>query len=304
MNPKIKFVIHTLGDRNKWVEQNKNTLSNLKVWNSIDGNKYQNTLENFLRIDVPYQTLNPSDKYFGALAIWITKFDIFNYQVENEIEYLCVMEDDVVVNDEFEDFLYDKIEMFGDVDYPSLLRLGQFAEGYFSDLRGSKHIINILRQDGVVNNIDLQLRNYLRGREIRLEDTPWELKDPPFSRTSRSYNTELTKNQERELQLLHRKKIVEVGKSNQDTKIIKLDERISFIGNTPIPRPISSQQYHFGESIRNSLNDLVKVSKNYKFKVHIRDDELIVRRIDKKEGWDFDMYLRVLNKPLHGDYEG
>ena len=59
-----------------------------------------------------------------------------------------------------------------------------------------------------------------------------------------------------------------------------------------------------GESIRNSLNDLVKVSKNYKFKVHIRDDELIVRRIDKKEGWDFDMYLRVLNKPLHGDYEG
>ena len=131
-----------------------------------------------------------------------------------------------------------------------------------------------------------------------------ELKDPPFSRTSRSYNTELTKNQERELQLLHRKKIVEVGKSNQDTKIIKLDERISFIGNTPIPRPISSQQYHFGESIRNSLNDLVKVSKNYKFKVHIRDDELIVRRIDKKEGWDFDMYLRVLNKPLHGDYEG
>ena len=304
MNPKIKFVIHTLGNRNKWVEQNKNTLSNLKVWNSIDGNKYQNTLENFLRIDVPYQTLNPSDKYFGALAIWITKFDIFNYQVENEIEYLCVMEDDVVVNDEFEDFLYDKIEMFGDVDYPSLLRLGQFAEGYFSDLRGSKHIINILRQDGVVNNIDLQLRNYLRGREIRLEDTPWELKDPPFSRTSRSYNTELTKNQERELQLLHRKKIVEVGKSNQDTKIIKLDERISFIGNTPIPRPISSQQYHFGESIRNSLNDLVKVSKNYKFKVHIRDDELIVRRIDKKEGWDFDMYLRVLNKPLHGDYEG
>ena len=214
------------------------------------------------------------------------------------------MEDDVVVNDEFEDFLYDKIEMFGDVDYPSLLRLGQFAEGYFSDLRGSKHIINILRQDGVVNNIDLQLRNYLRGREIRLEDTPWELKDPPFSRTSRSYNTELTKNQERELQLLHRKKIVGVGKSNQDTKIIKLDERISFIGNTPIPRPISSQQYHFGESIRNSLNDLVKVSKNYKFKVHIRDDELIVRRIDKKEGWDFDMYLRVLNKPLHGDYEG
>ena len=304
MNPKIKFVIHTLGNRNKWIEQNKNTLSNLKVWNSIDGNKYQNTLENFLRIDVPYQTLNPSDKYFGALAIWITKFDIFNYQVENEIEYLCVMEDDVVVNDEFEDFLYDKIEMFGDVDYPSLLRLGQFAEGYFSDLRGSKHIINILRQDGVVNNIDLQLRNYLRGREIRLEETPWELKDPPFSRTSRSYNTELTKNQERELQLLHRKKIVEVGKSNQDTKIIKLDERISFIGNTPIPRPISSQQYHFGESIRNSLNDLVKVSKNYKFKVHIRDDELIVRRIDKKEGWDFDMYLRVLNKPIHGDYEG
>ena len=304
MNPKIKFVIHTLGNRNKWVEQNKNTLSNLKVWNSIDGNKYQNTLENFLRIDVPYQTLNPSDKYFGALAIWITKFDIFNYQVENEIEYLCVMEDDVVVNDEFEDFLYDKIEMFGDVDYPSLLRLGQFAEGYFSDLRGSKHIINILRQDGVVNNIDLQLRNYLRGREIRLEETPWELKDPPFSRTSRSYNTELTKNQERELQLLHRKKIVKVGKSNQDTKIIKLDERISFIGNTPIPRPISSQQYHFGESIRNSLNDLVKVSKNYKFKVHIRDDELIVRRIDKKEGWDLDMYLRILDKPLHEDYEG
>ena len=47
------------------------------------------------------------------------------------------MEDDVVVNDEFEDFLYDKIEMFGDVDYPSLLRLN--PEGYFSDLRGSKH---------------------------------------------------------------------------------------------------------------------------------------------------------------------
>ena len=51
------------------------------------------------------------------------------------------MEDDVVVNDEFEDFLYDKIEMFGDVDYPSLLRLGQIAEGYFSDLRGRNTLL-------------------------------------------------------------------------------------------------------------------------------------------------------------------
>ena len=304
MKPKIVFIIHTLGNRNKWVEQNKNTLSNLKVWNSVDGNKYQNTLENFIRIDVPYQTLLPYGKYFGALAIWITKFDIFNYQVENEIEYLCVMEDDVVVNEEFEDFLYDKMEMFGEVNYPLLLRLGQFGEGYFSDLRVAKHIVNILRQDGVVDNIDLQLRHYLRTREIRLNETPWELKDPPFGRQSRSYNTEFTKNQERELQLLHRKKVVKVGKSKQDTKIFKLDERISFIGNTPILKPISSQQYHFGESIRNSLNDLVKASKNYKFKVHIQNDELIVERIDKKEGWDFDMYLRILDKPLHGDYEG
>tara|TARA_Y100000992_G_scaffold271922_1_gene213147 strand:+ start:1117 stop:2037 length:921 start_codon:yes stop_codon:yes gene_type:complete len=306
MSRKIKFVTQTLGDenRNRWVQKNKKTLSNLTIWKAIDGNDYEETLKNFIRIDVPYQTLLPYGKYFGAFANWITKFDIFTYQIENEIEYLCLLEDDVLVNDEFEDFLYDKIKMFGKVDYPSLLRLGKFGEGYFLDLRVARHIINILRQDGVVNNIDLQLRHYSRAREIRLDETPWELKDPPYSKESNCHNFELSKNQERELQLLHRKKIVKVGKSNQDTKIIKLDERISFIGNTPIPRPISSQQYHFGESIKNSLNDLVKVSNNYKFKVHIRDDELIVRRIDKKEGWDFDMYLRVLNKPLHGDYEG
>ena len=303
MNPKIKFVTQSLGDksRNRWVQQNKKTLSNLKVWKAVDGSDYEETIKNFLRIDVPYQTLSPSGKYFGQFANWISKFDIFNYQVENEIEYLCSLEDDVVVNDEFEDFLYDKIEMFGKVDYPSLLRLGEFGEGYLSDLRSSKHIINILRQDGVVNNIDLQLRDYLRAREIRIYETPWELKFPPSGGTSMCHNFKLTKNQERELQLLHRKKVVEVGKSKQDTKIIKLDKRISFIGNVPIPKQISSQRYHFGESIRNSLNNLV--SKNYKFDVNIQDDELIVRRIDKKEGWDFDMYLRVLNKPLHRDYE-
>ena len=306
MSRKIKFVTQTLGDenRNRWIQQNSNTLSNLKVWKAIDGNDYEETLKNFLRIDVPYQTLLPYGKYFGAFANWITKFDIFTYQIENQIEYLCLLEDDVLVNDEFEDFLYDKIEMFGEVNYPSLLRLGKFGEGYFSDLRVAKHIVNILRQDGVVDNIDLQLRHYLRIREIRLNGTPWELKDPPNSKESNCRNFELSKNQERELQLLHRKKVVKVGKSKKDTKIIKLDRRIPFIGNTPILKQLSSQRYHFGESIRTSLTDLVKVSKNYKFKVHIRDDELIVRRIDKKEGWDLDMYLRILDKPLHGEHEG
>tara|TARA_B100002019_G_scaffold258149_1_gene242666 strand:- start:1498 stop:2418 length:921 start_codon:yes stop_codon:yes gene_type:complete len=306
MSRKIKFVTQTLGDenRNRWIQQNSNTLSNLKVWKAIDGNDYEETLKNFLRIDVPYQTLLPYGKYFGAFANWITKFDIFTYQIENQIEYLCLLEDDVLVNDEFEDFLYDKIEMFGEVNYPSLLRLGKFGEGYFSDLRVAKHIVNILRQDGVVDNIDLQLRHYLRIREIRLNGTPWELKDPPNSKESNCHNFELSKNQERELQLLHRKKVVKVGKSKKDTKIIKLDRRIPFIGNTPILKQLSSQRYHFGESIRTSLTDLVKVSKNYKFKVHIRDDELIVRRIDKKEGWDLDMYLRILDKPLHGEHEG
>ena len=306
MSRKIKFVTQTIGDenRNRWIQQNSNTLSNLKVWKAIDGNDYEETLKNFLRIDVPYQTLLPYGKYFGAFANWITKFDIFTYQIENQIEYLCLLEDDVLVNDEFEDFLYDKIEMFGEVNYPSLLRLGKFGEGYFSDLRVAKHIVNILRQDGVVDNIDLQLRHYLRIREIRLNGTPWELKDPPNSKESNCHNFELSKNQERELQLLHRKKVVKVGKSKKDTKIIKLDRRIPFIGNTPILKQLSSQRYHFGESIRTSLTDLVKVSKNYKFKVHIRDDELIVRRIDKKEGWDLDMYLRILDKPLHGEHEG
>ena len=98
MNPKIKFVIHTLGNRNKWVEQNKNTLSNLKVCYSIYGNKYQNTLENFFRIDVPYQTLNPSDKYFGAFHLdYNSIFSIIKLRMKLNI---YVMEDDVVVNDE------------------------------------------------------------------------------------------------------------------------------------------------------------------------------------------------------------
>ena len=55
-----------------------------------------------------------------------------------------------------------------------MLRLDIRGEGYVTSLNGAKEIIQNIYSKGIIDNIDNQLRNYC-GKEIKLDNTPWEL---------------------------------------------------------------------------------------------------------------------------------
>lgn len=171
---KCKYYICSLlkPERENIINKNINKFNFIKVIKSINGYDKKTTINEFHKMNMVYksQTINT----FGMLANAITKLKLIKYQINNNIPYICVLEDDLELCDNFIIFIENKLKLLDDNIY-NMLRLDNWGEGYIFSLNGSKNIYNLFRSRGIIANIDDQLREY-SGNELRIYDTPWILK--------------------------------------------------------------------------------------------------------------------------------
>jgi len=156
------------------ISKNKQIVD-MHIFPAINGYNRTETIETFLMADIPYHKLHYET--WGTLANFVAKFQMLQYQVEHEIEYLCFIEDDISLFPEFPSFIeYVTEKLFDESkeDPVNMIRLARWGEGYVTNLPGAKRIIEHMRQTGVVRNVDNQLRIY-SGRESCVDGTPFEL---------------------------------------------------------------------------------------------------------------------------------
>ena len=114
-----------------------------------------------------------NDQNWGTLACWLTKYKALMWQIENNIPYLCFIEDDLLISNTFTDFCHSQLTYLNDFTFA---RLGKWGEGYITSLAAAKNIVNELFTTGIKYPIDIQLRLMKSCKEIILADTtPWKL---------------------------------------------------------------------------------------------------------------------------------
>ena len=179
------FILSLLtSERFKYVKYNLNNFPILQVVKSVNGySKLEviNTLIalklNFIRFDISFHnSKNPTNfNTYGSLANFLTKYKMLLFQVFNKIPYICFIEDDLILHNEFNKFINNCKDHFIKDPNLNMIRLDKWGEGYITSLDGAKRIIEIIKKTGIITQIDNQLRMHC-GKELRIYNTPWQLK--------------------------------------------------------------------------------------------------------------------------------
>lgn len=176
---KIHYFVQSLKtpERLKIFEKNKKIIPDLKIFDSINGYDRKQTDRQlkksklkFISLDIMRVNKIKCISY-GSLANFLTKVKALRYQIENNINYMCLIEDDLILNKKFPKFIKDNLHL---LKKHNMLRLDRWGEGYVFSLKNAKKVLKHIKNTGIVRNIDNQLK-YCCGGDIRLFHTPWKL---------------------------------------------------------------------------------------------------------------------------------
>tara|TARA_B110000305_G_C19453607_1_gene649482 strand:+ start:1327 stop:1953 length:627 start_codon:yes stop_codon:yes gene_type:complete len=161
-------------ERSSFVRDNLIKFPSLKVFPSVDGSNESEVLSEFSNLNLGFTSLFIGPKHnhntYGALACWITKIKFLKFQISQELECCIFLEDDVDLKINFFEELYARLSGRLDLlnEKVNIIRLSEWGEGYITSLDSAKRIINLVETDGVINNIDNQLRQNC-GQELYIK---------------------------------------------------------------------------------------------------------------------------------------
>ena len=167
----ITYFIQTLQtpERTHLVNQNLKTFPDFKIFKSINGYDVNETKNELLKSNLTFKKLDFFT--YGTLANFLSKVNAFKYQVDNNIQYMCLLEDDLILHDNFKNFVENLLlENY----HCNIFRLCNWGECYITSLDGAKNILTHIYNDGIIKNIDNQLRENC-GNEIYIPNAPFDL---------------------------------------------------------------------------------------------------------------------------------
>lgn len=174
MKNKVDFYILSLlrPDRKSIVEKNIQKFPIIKIFESVNGYDTDLTIDSLKKTGLKYNSLFFTT--YGTLANFITKYNVLKHQIQNNIKLMCFIEDDLELHDSFVEYIENKSLLFEKYDDLNMIRLDKWGEGYITSLNGAVRIVNSIKNQGICDNVDNQLR-LMCGKEIGVEDTPWKL---------------------------------------------------------------------------------------------------------------------------------
>ena len=159
-------------DRKQLVESNVKKFPEIKIFKSINGYDTKETLEALEVSGLKYHYLGfPT---YGTLANFLTKYNVLKYQIANKIDFMCFIEDDLELHDNFMVFIRNSLHLLKDDLELNMLRLDTWGEGYVTSLAGAERTKYHIDKKGICKNIDDQLR-LISGKEKHITNTPWRL---------------------------------------------------------------------------------------------------------------------------------
>jgi len=159
-------------DRMTYIEKNQKLFPFIKTFKSVNGYNTNVPLKEINNLKLKYVDLDNNFRTYGTLANWITKYKMLKYQVENEIPFLCFLEDDLLLENNFYTYICDALTHFK--TNVNILRLMNWGEGYITSYESAKRVLEHLDRDGIKRNIDNQLREHC-GYELALKNAPMKI---------------------------------------------------------------------------------------------------------------------------------
>jgi hypothetical protein len=149
-----KFYITSLltEQRTKFVEDNLSRFPEIEIIDSINGYNKEETISEFKSLAVPYPRKRGKVN-LGTLACWMSKFKMWKFQIENEIPYMCLLEDDLKLKDGFVDYINKKLDHLK--NDKTILSAMHHGEGYVTSLGSAKNLVGHLSK-GINGPIDTQ----------------------------------------------------------------------------------------------------------------------------------------------------
>ena len=149
-------------ERHTFIHKNLSIYDQFELFQSVNGYKEEETLKELKASGLKFSNLHDANSLrYGVLANFLTKYKMLEFQVEHEIPYICMIEDDVIINNKFVDFIYHQaLHSFKKDPKLNIIRLGTWGEGYITSLPSARRILKLIRHKGICENIDNQLRKY------------------------------------------------------------------------------------------------------------------------------------------------
>jgi hypothetical protein len=181
--PTITFWCLSLGtpERSKIIDTNLLVIPSLIIRRSINGYDCELTEKALSESGLILLSLDHGFSTYGTLACFLSKYFALKEQVDQKIEYLCLLEDDCYLCDNFEDHVRNLTLLFRLRRNLNLVRLGRWGEGYIFSLKGATDALKRIQKTGIIANIDNQFRLH-SGPEVSVwRHTPWKLAVPTNS---------------------------------------------------------------------------------------------------------------------------
>jgi hypothetical protein len=131
-NSRITYWVMSLEtqERASIVQLNRGILPMLRVWKSVNGYQPKDTEQALAQTGLKLHSLDSRFGTYGTLACFLTKYLVLMDQVERGHDYVCMIEDDMVLKDEFPVFVQRLTLLFRRHKSLNMVRLGPWGEGY------------------------------------------------------------------------------------------------------------------------------------------------------------------------------
>lgn len=187
MSSPVLYLVQSIQteERKKIFEENKRKFPQLMLFKTINGYEPLETLKYYKQMNYKYDPREiwyneKKMKYsgitkYGTIACWLTKVKALEFQVNRNIKYICLIEDDLLLKDGFREAIESKLKWFDDEKKLDMIRLGKWGEGYIFSLNGAKRLLKNFKKFGIQQAIDIQLRN-IGVEQVVIDNTiPWDL---------------------------------------------------------------------------------------------------------------------------------
>lgn len=162
-------------ERSKIIGMNRRVLPSLMTRGSINGYDCELTEKALRESGLKLVCLDHGFRTYGTLACFLSKYFALKEQVKQEIEYLCLLEDDFHLHDDFEEHVTKLALLFRKKRNLNMVRLGKWGEGYLFSLKGAEDVLKRVQKTGIIANVDNQFRLF-SGPEFSVwRHTPWTM---------------------------------------------------------------------------------------------------------------------------------
>ena len=133
---------------------------NLTVLPAVDGFNTTDVIEELLQSGVPFRNLSRGAKKWGKLAAFLSKIRALEHQVRSAVPYQLTIEDDLHLRVNALPRMIDgACAIYVRHPETTVVQLSHFTEAMLTSLNGSRLLLRLLRERGILRATDQQLLN-------------------------------------------------------------------------------------------------------------------------------------------------